>query len=250
MRNTEFLLAASCFLVCLAILVSQKQHLYTENDVQVFYYAFATEKNILKETAHGGAEYLNKITFLGDSRTYGLKAFSMLEGGEKTAKVWTPKNGTMSMWDVQYQKILFPENDTEITVAEAATITKPEILIISIGFNGVGMVDKSYFSGEYKKLIHSIKIASPCTTIILQSIFPVCRSYTDISNEEIAKGNDWIIEIAEETNCFYLNTAEVLTDENGFLKKEFSTDGYHLNPLGLDVQLEYICTHQTKGCPI
>lgn len=214
--------------------------------------AFSVEEKffpetLLKKTAHGGAEYLNKIVFLGDSRTYGLKSFSMLEGGESTTKVWTPKNGTMSIWDMQFQKIVHPASGREMSAAEAASIEKPEILIISLGFNGFDLVTKEYFISEYSKLVLAIKKESPDTKIILQSMFPVCRTYTYTTNAAILNGNSWIYEIAENTGCFYLNTHEALCDSEGYLIEGYSTDGCHLTPLGLDVQIEYICTHMIGG---
>ena len=244
MRNLEILAAACVFSMCISATPITK-HLYTQSDVQVFCYTSTEEKSdiALDQTNHGGAEYLNKIVFLGDSRTYGLKAFSMLSGGKETKQVWTPRNGTMSIWDMKLQKIVHPASNSEITCAEAAAIEKPEILIISLGLNGVEIVNKDYFVSEYTKLIDSIKAASPNTKIILQSMLPVCRSYTLINNDEIREGNNWIIEIAQSTGSYYLNTQEVFCDNEGFLKDEYSTDGCHLTPLGLDVQIEYICTH-------
>lgn len=243
MRNLEFLLTACFFMFCIAVFPLQNEHLYTRNDVQVFSYTLPQKEVLLGETEHGGAEYLNKLVFLGDSRTYGLKSFAMLCGGENTNQVWTPKSGTMSIWDMQFQKVVYPQNGKELTAAEAAALEKPEILIISLGINGVKIVKKNYFISEYTKLIKSIKLASPDTKIVLQSMFPVCRSYTAISNTEISEGNKWIIEVAKQTDSFYLNTAEALCDAEGYLKEEYSTDGCHLTPLGLDVQIEYICTH-------
>ncbi|MBQ6893360.1 MAG: hypothetical protein IJN48_04065 [Clostridia bacterium] len=243
MRNFEFFATACACALCIAVTPCQKSlHL----DVQAFS-DYSDNIVILSPTDHGGAEYLSKIVFLGDSRTYGLKAFAMLEGGEETTKVWTPKNGTMSIWDMQFQKVVHPSTGVEMTSAEAASLDKPEILIISLGFNGFEMVGKEYFVSEYVKLISSIKKASPKTNIILQSMFPVCRSYTYIDNESIKNGNEWILEIAKSTGCFYLNTQEALTDSDGFLLAEYSTDGCHLTPLGLDVQIEYICTHMLGG---
>ncbi len=243
MRIIEFLLSACIALFCMAVFPYKNQHLYINEDVQVFSYS----EVFLGKTSHGGAEYLNKIVFLGDSRTYGLKAFSMLDGGKETNQVWTPRNGTMSIWDMQFQKIVYPENDSEITAAEAAALKKPQVLIISLGINGVELVDKNYFASEYTKLINSIKKASPDTVVVLQSMFPVCRSYTQISNSQIKKGNEWIIEVAMQTDSYYLNTAEILCDADGYLIEEYSTDGCHLTPLGLDVQIEYICTHMVGG---
>ena len=249
MRNFEFLATAFVFALCIAVFPVTK-HLHSHSDVQVFCYSYNPNVNdttVLQKTKHGGAEYLNKIIFIGDSRTYGLKAFSMLDGGENTKQVWTPRNGTMSIWDMQFQKIVHPTSDTEITCAEAAAIEKPEIIILSLGINGVEMVDKSYFISEYTKLIESIKAQSPDSKIILQSMFPVCRSYTLIENSDIQKGNQWILEVAKKTNSNFLNTQEVLCDKDGFLIDAYSTDGCHLSPLGLDVQIEYICTHAIGG---
>lgn len=252
MRKTKLFVAFCIFAFCVTAFLLKTKHLYFENDVQVlssFVHSEAANPNdvLLKATPHGGAEYLNKIVFLGDSRTYGLKAFSILDGGEKTTQVWTPKSGTMSIWDMQLQKIVFPESGNEITSAEAAAIKKPEILIISLGLNGVEIVKKDYFISEYIKLVNSIKNASPDTEIVLQSMFPVCRSYTLLNNPTIQEGNKWIMEVAKQTGSHYLNTAEVLVDEDGFLIEEYSTDGCHLTPLGLDVQIEYICTHTVGG---
>ena len=52
-----------------------------------------------------------------------------------------------------------------------------------------------------------------------------------------------IVEVAKRTGAKYLNTAEALADDEGFLREEYASDGCHLTPLGLDVELNYICTH-------
>lgn len=254
MRNTEFLAAACAFALCLTAAPSEYKSMRLHGDpVQAFSFTPALSETVpednvlLASTEHGGADYLSRIVFLGDSRTYGLKAFAMLDDGEETAQVWTPRSGTMSIWDMQQQKIFYPETDTEITCAEAAALKQPEILVISLGFNGVELVQKEYFVSEYLKLIESIQSASPHTKIALQSMFPVCRSYTLISNDSIREGNEWIVEIAKRAEVYYLNTQEVLTDEAGYLIEDYSTDGCHLTPLGLDVELEYICTHMIGG---
>ena len=250
MRNTEFLAAACAFSLCITALSSGNRPLRLyEKTVPAFSFTTSFSNDIpqrdilLTSTAHGGAEYLNRIVFLGDSRTYGLKAFAMLDGGEQTTKVWTPRSGTMSIWDMWKQKIVYPETDTEMTCAEATAQKQPDILVISLGFNGFEMVKKEYFISEYLKLIESVKKANPNTRIILQSMFPVCRSYTLTTNDKIREGNKWIIEVAKRADVYYLNTQEALTDDAGYLIEEYSTDGCHLTPLGLDIELEYICTH-------
>ena len=85
----------------------------------------------------------------------------------------------------------------------------------------------------------------PESVIVLQSMFPVCRSYADtrITNAAIRKGNETILEIARAAGVFYLNTADALCDKDGYLPEAYASDGCHLTPLGLDAELDYICTH-------
>lgn len=46
----------------------------------------------LGETADAGDEYISKMVFIGDSTTYGLKAYEVLDGSQ----VWTPSSGTLA----------------------------------------------------------------------------------------------------------------------------------------------------------
>lgn len=242
MRKVEYL---TCLLAGVAVLFSFRGTAAPTPELPTVSLA-VSDGVTLAETAHGGADYLGKIVFLGDSRTYGLRHFAMLEGGADTAQVWTPLCGTMSVWDMQNQKIYLPDTGAEMTCAEAAALKRPEILLISLGFNGFEIVDSEYFVSEYLKLIESVQKSSTETVIILQSMFPVCRSYVDtrITNAAIRAGNRTILGIAQTAGVYYLNTAEALCDADGYLPEAYASDGCHLTPLGLDAELNYICTHQ------
>ena len=246
MKFTKLSERMLCITLCCFLLMQMRPH-----DVKTVWAHSASadfaQSTVLKKTAHGGAEYLNRIVFLGDSRTYGLKAFAMLDGGVNTTQVWTPKNGTMSVWDMQYQRVVYPDTGEEITPAEAAAQKRPDILVISLGFNGFEMVSEEYFTSEYTKLIEAIQAASPSTQILLQSMFPVTRYYTLITNPKIRHGNELILSVAQATGVRYLDTQEVLCDADGYLIERYTDDGCHLLPIGLDVELEYICTHMCDG---
>ena len=245
MRKVEYF---TCLLAGVAVLFSFRQAAFPASalQAQAVTAAAAADGVTLAKTAHGGADYLGKIVFIGDSRTYGLRHFAMLEGGTATAQVWTPLCGTMSVWDMQNQKIYLPDTGAEMTCAEAAALKHPEILLISLGFNGFEMVEHDYFAEEYLKLIAALQSSSPESVIVLQSMFPVCRSYADtrITNAAIRGGNEIIREVAHTAGVFYLNTAEALCDADGYLPEAYTSDGCHLTPLGLDAELNYICTHQ------
>ena len=78
---------------------------------------------VLAETADAGQAYINKIVFLGDSTTYGLRAYKMLAGGKDTTQVWTPKTGTLTLSQASFATIVYPETDEELTIADAGAIT-------------------------------------------------------------------------------------------------------------------------------
>lgn len=201
----------------------------------------------LEETEDMGQEYIDKITFLGDSTTYGLRYYKMLAGERDTTQVWTPKSGTLSLFQQSFALIVYPETGEEITILEAVERKKPEMMVITLGVNGVSMMDEEYFKSEYTALVEGIQRTSPDTRIILQSIFPVASSYEylkSINNEKITRANGWVMDVAEETGVRYLDTQTVLKGEDGWLPQSYQNgDGLHLNETSFALVLEYIRTH-------
>ena len=55
------------------------------------------------------------------------------------------------------------------------------------------------------------------------------------SNELIKAINEDIKKICKENNVTYINTYDLLIDEDGNLKDEYSNDGLHLTEKGYDV---------------
>ena len=207
---------------------------------------------ILGETEDAGIEYQDKIIFVGDSTTHHLIASESLSDGQNTKQVWTPTSGTLLLdTDINTKTIYCPQTNTEITISAAAGLFKPEYMIITLGVNGSGGAEKDKFSACYKKLIDAIKDVSPDTKIILQSVFPVTAEYSaennGITNAKIDIINQWIIQIASDCDCKYLDTEIVLKDSSGALIKEYNTeyhnDGYHIWKAGYSAVLEYIRTH-------
>lgn len=202
---------------------------------------------ILPESPDAGMDYQNSIVFLGDSTTYGLIAYKMLEGGKNTTQVWTPITGTLTLDQAVKKTIVYPETGEEITASAAAALKKPAYLIITLGVNGVSFMNEEQFITEYKKLVQSIQAASPETKIILQSIYPVARNYENlakINNEKITLANTWVLKVAEQCGLKFLNTATVLRDSEGWLMEKYTNgDGMHLSADGFNVVLSYIRTH-------
>lgn len=202
---------------------------------------------LLGETEDAGQAYIDRLTFLGDSTTNGLKEYGALSGGTATTQVWTPASGTLTLYLWNAASIVYPETGAEMTIADAVETKKPEYLVITLGVNGVAELEEDAFKIYYTDIINSVKEASPSTRIICNSIYPVENDYEhidQISNEKINTANGWILDVAEATGTRYAESCSVLKAADGSLREELGNgDGLHLNADGYNAVLEYLRTH-------
>ena len=203
----------------------------------------------LGETEDAGQEYIDKMVFLGDSTTYWLAGYDVLP----FTQVWTDSIGTMSLfnWEIDpinYYDPASPTTPVSLFIPDCAARRQPEYLVITLGLNGIAFLDEQEFRDYYLDMLDAIMAASPDTKIICQSIFPVIDSRVPkgISNEKINTANKWIYAMAEEKGLRYLNAHDVLMDENGQLRLDYTDDtamGIHMNTTGLNAMLMNIRTH-------
>ena len=208
---------------------------------------------VLDETPDYGQSYIDSIIFLGDSTTAHMRSRGVLTGGTETKQVWSGENNTLNLdYNIDTTTIVYPETGEKITIGQAASLKKPEYMVITMGINnGVAYCTETQFKSYYQKLIDTILENSPGTKIMLQSIFPVSaqkeKDTPSLANSRIDAANVWVKEIAEQNNLRYLETATILKDATGALKPEYDNgDGLHLTADGYRALLEYIRTHGYK----
>ena len=107
----------------------------------------------LPETEDAGQAYIDSLTFLCDSPWIGLKSYAMLSGGESTTQVWTSPSGVMAVADIADSRIVFPNDGSIVTAANAAMILQPPILVIALGNDGIANIDQFDFIDRYEALI-------------------------------------------------------------------------------------------------
>ena len=96
------------------------------------------------------------------------------------------------------------------------------------------------YAGLYASLIEAVKNASPGTTVVLQTIYPVAKDPTEWKydqppgeiNREIRGLNALLPALAAQTGAILIDTASVLPDAEGYLRAEYSADGIHLTRRG------------------
>ena len=197
----------------------------------------------LAESSDMGQDYIDKFVFLGDSTTYGLGYYDVVNDNQ----VWTPKSGTLTLSFWSTSTIVYPEDGSEISIKDALAKKQPEYFLITLGVNGISFMDEQYFITEYTNLVLAVKEASPNTKIILNSIYPISASYPEkngITNAKIDTANTWVERIANSTGVKYLDSESVLKDSNGALPDSNGNgDGLHLNVDAFKLVINYIRTH-------
>lgn len=194
-----------------------------------------------------GMDYLDQFTFLCESPTYWIWPYGLLKDGEETKKVWTGPEGTCTLAFLEGYEIRDPYDGGLRTIPEAIALHKPDHVIIALGLNGIAFMDEEWFTQEYEDLLNDIWANSPDTVIVLMSMYPVSKAYSDqgmITNSMITAGNSWILKIAEKYGLGYIDAYSCLLGEDGnAIESLIKPDGFHPNYDGLVLILDYIRTH-------
>lgn len=199
---------------------------------------------LLRESEEMDDSYMDSIMYLCDSTNYWLG----LRGHVKKEQIWTGKEGTQTLAYWKTMKIYDPFDKTERPILETVKAHKPERLIIALGTNGLDFMSEEEFITTYTDLVNGIKEVSPDTDIICQSMYPMTPKMYDWStarftNDDITKGNSWILGVCEKTNVKYLDTCSIFWDENGNGKEDYYTDGLHPTTEAQALIMKYIRTH-------
>lgn len=230
------------YLLCLTILTLNACEASTSSSP-------ATDES---KVAVGEEDFIDTLTFLGDSTTAHMLSRAPLKDANHSKQVWATKSRYLNLGPrITYEKIVCPENGEEMTIAEVAAKMRPTRLIITLGIDyGVYYYrdDPVAFSRCYEKLLDAILGASPDTTILLQSIFPVGKNSKVITNDMVDRANDVIRTLADRRGLIFVNVNPLLKDEDGYLAPRYcySEDGIHLTAEAYARIFENLNKYQTE----
>lgn len=185
-----------------------------------------------------------RMTFFGDSTT----AHLALRGGIPRERVWSGAGNTVLFETVNRSRCVhLSAENRDMTLADAAALKKPEILVITVGVSGgAGMLSRERFTEIYRELLLSVRRASPETKILVQSMLPLSdrsvKYYKRLTKDAVAEGNLWIRALCMEMRIPYVDTHAKLADPaTGYLRPEYQNDEYmHLTEAAYAVVLENI----------
>lgn len=185
---------------------------------------------------------LDSVVFFGDSTT----AHLAVRGGIPRDRVWSGAENTVRFSAVNTDCCVHLSTGETLMLADAVNRVKPRVLVITLGVSGgAGVLSEKDFKATYRKMLLSVKEASPNTKIYVQSILPLSdksvKYYKKITKEAVVEANGWIKEVCASLCVPYINTHDLLTDESGYLKQEYQNDEYmHLTSKAYEVVLSNI----------
>lgn len=121
----------------------------------------------------------------------------------------------------------------------------PQVYIL-LGVNDYAGEDIPKHIGYCQRLVMLLKEFSPETKITFFSLTPVTKKFSG-SKDRRALWDAYNLELEKlcaQEEVEYLDIATPLKDDDGYLKKEYCSDGqYHLSPEGLQVWLNTLKDH-------
>lgn len=184
------------------------------------------------------ADPVADMTFFGESTT----AHLALRGGIDPARVWTNAAGTVRLDSgILSRTLKDPADGSPCTVRELAAKYRPQVLVLSFGLNGImgSSAHPDTYLGNYRRLIDAIREASPDTRFVIQSVCPVADAGHQADwkfsvppgeiNRKLTVLSDRLREFCRnDPTLTFADTASCLTDADGFLRGDLTTDGIHL----------------------
>lgn len=111
--------------------------------------------------------------------------------------------------------------------------TRPTVIYVMAGINDLKQgTSNAQILKNLSQIIARLQQTHPQAQIVLQSILPT-RS-ARFSNERIVQLNHQLEDLAFQNHAFYLDLYSQMTDNDGNLHPDLTTDGVHLNARGYE----------------
>ena len=189
--------------------------------------------------------YFDDALFIGDSRTQGFILYSGLANTTAYAGKGLAVNKIST-------DAVVTENGQDYTVSQALENHSGEFkkVYLMFGVNELGWSYPEKFKESYQQVVEEVKTTQPDATIYVQSILPVSKEKSNSSDvynmERVNLFNGLLQEMAEEEGVIYLDVASSVTDSEGYLPEDASTDGVHLNKAYCQIWLQYLEEHTAE----
>lgn len=208
--------------------------------------------SLVPESKPVDLSYFDDCVFIGDSVSVTLEYYCAATGALGNAQFLCA--GSLSaynaLWPVTHESVHPYFQGEKMLVEDGVAACGAKIVYIMLGINSLaGGVDGA--CRDMVTLIDRILEKSPDVQIVLQSTTPMVRNNTIqdgvLNNENIRLYALKLQEICDERGWYFVDVAECVTDEEGYLVDAYCSDngemGIHFTYDGAKVWTDYLVTH-------
>lgn len=213
-----------------------------------------TPEPITEERIEAGEfdSYFDDALFVGDSITKGFGGY--IREQRQTREDFLGKAqflGAVSM-SVMYASmnraqpggITFTVRNQAVSLTDGILYYAPRKVFILLGVNDIGFRQWSKVEEYFATMIDTVHEQCPDTEVIILGVLPITEKYCKEERVTIERWNSFnaILEgICAEHGAAFLNFADRMMDENGYLPRELTSDGaYHLSKAGFDIWIRAV----------
>ena len=181
--------------------------------------------------------YFDDALFIGDSRTVGLRDYTDLS---EHADFYCETSLTI-------YKVM-EENFKGLGTVEQALAAKDYGKIyLMVGINELGRGTTENYMEEYTEVVDTLRRLEPDAKIIIQGVMRVSgeKNSSDaiFNNSNINARNNAVATLADNEQIFYVDVNEVVCDEEGNLKADYTFDQIHLLGVYNDLWKQFLMAH-------
>lgn len=184
-------------------------------------------KELVTATKEAEEAYYKGAVFIGDSRTQGLQ----INAGLKSPDFFAGRG--LNVKNARTEKVVTNAKGQAVTVIDALKDKQYKKVYICYGINELGWPYTNIFADEYKKTIEAIKKIQTDADVVVCGILPVTekKSKSDkiFNMKNVNKFNKAIKKMAEEINAAYVDLSPAVANKKGFLPKDVTPDGVHMD---------------------
>ena len=180
---------------------------------------------------------LERVLFIGDSRTCGLRDHARLEGADYFCQVG------MSVFNAANKK-LSDQNFQDRTLAALLAEQEYSCVLINLGLNEAGYPLESLLHA-YEELLNVVVQTQPQAVVVVHGVLTVSRRWEKLtpyaSPQKLGHINKELQSMAERFHVHYVDANGDFADANGYLPDEFTADGCHFYPKHTRRWADWIC---------
>lgn len=218
------------------------------NDYDALYESYLPEPFValVPESSAVESAWFDQAVFIGDSVTLGLSIYC----GEELGEAQFLCAGSMSARNTLSGTVYPTYRGQKVSVPEGVSMTGARVVYIMLGMNNITYgVDVA--AGEMETLLEKIQEENPGVALVVESVTPMTKSSRTanrtLNNTTIQEYNAAMQDICTEHEWYFVNAAEAVMDDEGYLRADCSSDakemGIHMNSTGVSFWIDYLKTH-------